>query len=405
VDLVLAAPTARIDALCDPARRSTLPELGAAQPAPPSTPPRAGALEPKAAGQPGAGGPKDDAAHRLDYEVILARIWQEVLGVARVEAHQDFFDLGGSSLAAIDVVRRFEALTGRTLELGELFRAPTIAALAASLASDAQPRRLVIPLQPEGDAPPLFCLLGIWIYRDLAEALGPDQPTYGVYVPEEQSLLVADGAEARSMLSIDRLAAAYCDAIREARPEGPYRLAGLSFGGVVAMEVARRLEREGAVVEHVVLLDTVLPTGYRRATWRRVASRMRRLGARALVRLSALVSRTRVTSARWAERGATQHANRRFGEAREREAARWLSSFEPSAVEVTFVRADDRSAWGPGYVFDEDGGWGAVLGRPPTTFSVAGDHVGMMRSDHVRAIGSEVRRTLGRSRKSTSERA
>jgi amino acid adenylation domain-containing protein len=394
VDQVLGAPTARVDGLCDRGRWRRVAGStadGVVSPA------RGERVEPSHEAMNGVDAREQSVlpSQLYDYALILTRIWQEILGLPKVGEHESFFDLGGNSLTAIDVVRRFEALTGHRLELGEFFQAPTIAEQATSIASGAQTRRMVIPLQPEGAATPLFCLLGIWIYRELAEALAPEQPTYGVYVHEEQCLVLGDDEEANAMLSIDRLAAAYCDAIREARPEGPYRLAGLSFGGVIAMEVARRLERAGAVVEHVVLLDSVLPPGYRRVGWRKAASNLKRLGTQALGAFSALVPISWMSPTNWSTRRATQHANRRLGEAREREVARWLTSFEPCAIPVTFVRATDRIAWGPGYVFDVDGGWGAYLGRPPCIHSVAGDHVGILRPPHVQSLGSTIRLTLG----------
>ena len=393
VDQVLASPTARLDALCDPERWRTVHEAGAADLAQARELPDNVSTRDAAEQRPSESA-QNGAAHQRDYEVILEGIWQEVLGLPRVEVDEDFFDLGGNSLAAIDVVRRFESLTGHTLELGELFRAPTVAALAASVVRGARPRSLVIPLQPEGTEPPLFCLLGIWIYRDLAEALGHDQPTYGVYVPEEQSLVLADGEEAQEVLSIDRLAAAYCDAIREAQPNGPYRLAGLSFGGVVAMEVARRLARDGAVVEHVILLDSVLPTGYRRAKWRWVASAVKRFGMEALVRLAVIAPGARVPGSLPSARRLAQHANQRLSEAREREVGRWLTSFKPCSATVTLVWAEDRSAWGPGHTFIDDGGWGAVLTNCPIRITASGDHVAMLRSEHVRPLGRAIRGML-----------
>ena len=64
------------------------------------------------------------------------------------------------------------------------------------------------------------------------------------------------------------LVEAYGNAIARFRPSGPYRLAGFSFGGIIAMELAAAMRARGDKVELVMLLDTVLAQGQQR-NWRR----------------------------------------------------------------------------------------------------------------------------------------
>lgn len=70
---------------------------------------------------------------RTPTEVILAQIWSEVLGVAQVGRHDNFFQLGGHSLLAIQVVARLRTQQNWEVPLRQLFDQPTIAALAAWL--------------------------------------------------------------------------------------------------------------------------------------------------------------------------------------------------------------------------------------------------------------------------------
>jgi thioesterase domain-containing protein len=58
------------------------------------------------------------------------------------------------------------------------------------------------------------------------------------------------------------MAERYVGAAREVQPEGPYRIAGWSMGGVVAYEMARRLQMLGERVEVLVLIDAVSPTSW-----------------------------------------------------------------------------------------------------------------------------------------------
>lgn len=177
-----------------------------------------------------------------DYEFILLQIWQRAIGNDRLTVNDDFFDSGGNSLAAIQSVVEFETATGITIDLGELFRSPTVAAVVKKIGTGGPSApAILIPLQPHGDGIPLFCLLGIQVYRHLASRLGAQSPIFGVYVREEQAFVSGATSRKPAPVSIGRLASAYFEIIRKACPSGPLRLAGLSYGGVVAMEVARRL--------------------------------------------------------------------------------------------------------------------------------------------------------------------
>ena len=75
---------------------------------------------------------------RTSTEQLLASIWAEVLGVTRVGVHDNFFDLGGHSLQAVQVAARALKVLGRTVPVKALFLYPTVASLAAA-GADAAP--------------------------------------------------------------------------------------------------------------------------------------------------------------------------------------------------------------------------------------------------------------------------
>lgn len=74
------------------------------------------------------------AAPRNEHEQAIANIWEEVLDVRAVGIHDNFFDLGGHSLLLPKVLTKVRAMTGREVSMVDLFRYPTIQALAAYLA-------------------------------------------------------------------------------------------------------------------------------------------------------------------------------------------------------------------------------------------------------------------------------
>jgi acyl carrier protein len=73
---------------------------------------------------------------RSEIEQVIAAIWREVLQVERVGRHDNFFDLGGHSLLLVQVHSRLEEVLARPLSMVDLFRCPTVEALAARLGSD-----------------------------------------------------------------------------------------------------------------------------------------------------------------------------------------------------------------------------------------------------------------------------
>jgi thioesterase domain-containing protein len=118
----------------------------------------------------------------------------------------------------------------------------------------------LITLQPEGERRPLFLvhpLAGlVFPYYELALQLGPAQPVYGL-----QSIGI-DG-EASPLIRVESMAEHYLAAIRQVQPEGPYQLAGWSFGGTVALEMAQQLQKRGESVAFLGIIDTrMYPTRF-----------------------------------------------------------------------------------------------------------------------------------------------
>ncbi|MCA9529941.1 MAG: amino acid adenylation domain-containing protein, partial [Myxococcales bacterium] len=210
---------------------------------------------------------------RDDLELIVLQAFENALG-APVGATESFFDAGGDSLRALDVLTSLGEVVGRALALGDLFDAPSARALAAALADDARrdvPRAICLR---EGTGTPVFFVCGIHLYHELAQALGAPNPAYALFLPVEAALLEGDAAAP----SVSAWAGAYIEAMRTKAPEGPYVLGGASFGGVLALEMARQLEAAGERIEGVVLLDSALPRAHRRS----VAGRVREAAAGAL---------------------------------------------------------------------------------------------------------------------------
>jgi len=194
---------------------------------------------------------------RNEVERRLAAIWSELLGVAEVGVEDDFFEIGGHSLLAARLMARVEREFGTSLPLALLFEHSTIAGIADALRAKEEPPgwNPLVPIQAGGEHAPLFVVHGmlgnVLHLRHLAQALGPDQPFYGL---QARGL---DGLETPQD-RVEDMASDYLRAIRRVQPHGPYFLGGYSFGGLVAFEMSRQLTAQGEQVAALVLFDTKL---------------------------------------------------------------------------------------------------------------------------------------------------
>ncbi|HEY0736992.1 MAG TPA: amino acid adenylation domain-containing protein, partial [Herpetosiphonaceae bacterium] len=201
---------------------------------------------------------------RDSLELQLVHIWEELLDVRPIGVTDNFFNLGGHSLLSVRLRERIRERFGYELPLTLVFQGPTIEQLAQTLRQEPvqQPESPLVALQSGGVKPPLVFIhpIGgsITSYLNLARYLDREQPFYAAQSP---MLMGADPAA-----TIEALAARYIDELKQLRPQGPYRLGGWSFGGIVAFEMAQQLSAHGDEVEQLVLLDTYLPEPQRQLT-------------------------------------------------------------------------------------------------------------------------------------------
>jgi amino acid adenylation domain-containing protein len=186
----------------------------------------------------------------LQYQLV--RIWEEVLGVTPIGIRDDFFELGGSSLLALEMVHKIEQLFDRKVSLSAMMAGATVERLAEAIKSETETlSEPITGVQVGGSRPPFFFLHGDYLgggfyCQRLARRLGPDQPFYALHpfglddepIPE----------------SYQSMAARHLAALRVIQRSGPYRLGGSCNGGLVALEVARCLLAKGERIDRLILI-------------------------------------------------------------------------------------------------------------------------------------------------------
>ncbi|HEU4881042.1 MAG TPA: thioesterase domain-containing protein, partial [Longimicrobium sp.] len=191
-----------------------------------------------------------------DTEKALAEIWAEVLGVERVGRGDNYFALGGHSLLAVRGIARIRQALGVEIPLSDVFSHPTVESLAARLSAPdaAVSADLAIAVRATGSEPPLFLAYtgagSVAYAQKLHPHLDRDVPVYALPAPP------LSDAQPRT---VEGMALRLLRMIRELRPGGPYRLAGWSFGGVLAYEIAAQLIAQHETVEFVGMIDSYAP--------------------------------------------------------------------------------------------------------------------------------------------------
>jgi thioesterase domain-containing protein len=190
-------------------------------------------------------------APRNATEQLLSSFYADALGLDEVGIDDNFFEIGGHSLPAMQVLAKIEAELGQRLAPDVLLDKPTVRELAVALT---QPRRLpsdcpsLVALQTQGTRPPFFWVHGEKSNAFLPRLLGPDQPLYG---------LLQQGIDGRPAFhrTLPAIAAYYRRAIQSVQPVGPYYLGGFCNGGIVAFEMAQQLRKDGHQVRLLAMLD------------------------------------------------------------------------------------------------------------------------------------------------------
>jgi amino acid adenylation domain-containing protein len=200
-------------------------------------------------------------APRTPEEIRLTAIWHEVFAAGEIGIRDDFFEIGGDSFKAIRIAAKF----GPPLEVTDLYDHPTIETLAAHLAaSDAQERRLIVPLAgrlDDADAV-VLCFANsagapvnfIETARALS-ALNPRLALCAVQLPRQHA-----PSRAEMVDEIARLTNEICDTLLQ-QTSLPILTLAQCNGSALAISVARELRRRGADLRAFCVGGALLRTG------------------------------------------------------------------------------------------------------------------------------------------------
>lgn len=323
-----------------------------------------------------------EGSHVSERELLIS-IWKNVLGADQISVHDNFFDIGGHSLLAADLIAQIRQATGCRIPVSAVFRAPTIEGLAALLHDDtaSQPEPLLLQLSRGDDKIPFFAVAAPGVeslgFALLARNLKQCHSVYKLQAPG-----TAVWERPLEKQEIQELAKHYVSAMRSVQPTGPFCLGGMCDGVLIAQEMIQQLESQGETVALFAILDTwVLENSQVRMLWRinyyKNRIRMcRRLPAREQLALSGRVLRRMLT---------LPHKHR----------TKWSEAYWPAdglrvprfAAPVLLFKRPRQPFF---YVRDPEMGWGRRSTGGIEVCEVSCGHFDFLRQPHVLVVAQKL---------------
>ena len=349
-------------------------------------------------------------APRTETEKKLAAIWMELLKAEHIGIHDDFFELGGDSLLAVNAMLQIQEKFGTVLSMQTFFPSATIAGLASALTGRKEywdRLAYAVPVQPNGEEPP-FCWIGAGAQaRPLSAQIGSNQPFFDI----EIGPTLVD--QPKAPLRMEEIAKHLVLALREKQPRGPYRLGGFCLSAVFAYEVARQLIMDGQDVGLLILVEPLYP---RQSARVRLVTGLRRMIIRVGFHFEALrrlrvgefpvYARSRwkglkylLTDMLWRFSARSPALKRQFGSPDLDKILFFAaSSYEPKPLGCPTVifRCKDWPILSAG---DPYFGWRELLTGRSETHEVPGDHEGIFHEPSVQILAEKLRTCLDKAKK------
>lgn len=205
--------------------------------------------------------------NKIEKEVKI--FFSNVLNIASISLEDDFFLIGGNSLAALKLIGCIKNKFNISIFVNELFSFSTVKKLSSLIYSKISEKKeryqlikkitspnlmnnCLVALKKSGNSTPLFLIhpIGgtVFWYIPLIKYINLNQPVYAIQDPAiEDSRIDFD--------SVEEIARFYLKVIKRVQPHGPYLLAGASSGANISVAIAHELSKIGESAAFIGLLD------------------------------------------------------------------------------------------------------------------------------------------------------
>ena len=328
----------------------------------------------------------------------LVNIWEHLLHTSPIGIEDNFFDLGGNSLLAMQLITQIEKQFGKEVELVALFQNPTIAHLAELLDADVKKESSakIITMHEGSDGPPLYFIHpsggSIHHYAELAKHMPEGQPFYGI---QAQGMNDKDAIQK----TIEEMASTYVNMILEKQPQGPYYLGSYSFGVVVVYEMAQQLRTLGHEIRALIQLDQtpdidddihadeaeMLSKLFKRY-FKLDADYLRSLGKEEMFKFVFKKAKKAKIIPRFIKLKQFSH----YILINQTQTQAWLRyKMLPYKGDMVLFRSEENKGFKP-----KDLGWGKYVKGNIKIIDVSGDHLSMLKEPNVQAVAKEIVKLL-----------
>jgi phthiocerol/phenolphthiocerol synthesis type-I polyketide synthase E len=193
----------------------------------------------------------------INMEDTVINTYKKYLEIETIQLDDDFYDLGGDSLSAVEIVSDIRDQLQVKISLDDFMLLETPRDVISYIKKNKVPpflkkiheglnqKRNIFLIHPAGGN-------NICYYQLVRNINQSDKNIYVLSYPQDQF----------TDENMKQVAAYYLQAIKKVQPSGKYQLGGYSFGGNVAFEMALQLQEEGQEIEELILFDSHVPEAY-----------------------------------------------------------------------------------------------------------------------------------------------
>ena len=208
---------------------------------------------------PSAGDRKPEVLPRTDTERKIAATWSKLLGLKQLGVSDDFFNLGAHSLMVVQAIQELNSSFAFRLGVAQVFENPSVEKLAAIVEAQPhghRPSPRVIQLQQGGPGVPIYFIYAGPIEVTLARSMGENQTVFGIELPWPIAWRKAvTENQTAHFPRMNEVVDHFVDELWRHIGTGNHVIAGYSFAGLLAFEVARQISAKGGRVDAVILID------------------------------------------------------------------------------------------------------------------------------------------------------
>lgn len=191
---------------------------------------------------------------------IVCQMFCDILEIPKAGVQDDFFQLGGHSLKAMQLMTMIRDKFQVEIPLGYIFKNPTVDRLTEYIENNAKTvsaRETLVCISKGTDNQKNIFLVhsgegGIEAYITLCGMLKSEWNYWGIQCDCSIGTIPEN-------LTIEELAYKYLKTVKSIQQGGTYKIAGWSTGGVIAYEMVRQLEAKGDQIEFFTVFDSLAP--------------------------------------------------------------------------------------------------------------------------------------------------